>query len=281
MVLTTSLLTQIRSDVKDDLEALFLHGAIGTDNTTPVVGNTFLGNEVFRDAIDSFSKAVADKVTASLNIGTTEANGSSIAEFGWFDTSKLQVDNANTADWNDSADMTTTLNTTTFKEATGALDLTKDAGSSATASTSKTTTSQNFTDRRFSIWIYVLDAAALTKLAVSNALTIRFGSDSGNYYEWQKDRADLAVGWNLINTLTSANADSTTGTPVIASMDYTFIGLTATGSAITWSAGDFIMDDIRLLSETLYVRDTLTSINKTDSIQLFLDTTITIVITEV
>lgn len=84
MVLTTSLVTQISSDIQTDLEALFTHGAVGSDTTIPTSGDTALGSEDFRDAIDSFDTSSSDKITASLRILTTENNGNSIAEFGWF-----------------------------------------------------------------------------------------------------------------------------------------------------------------------------------------------------
>ncbi len=165
------------------------------------------------------------------------------------------IDDCETADWTDSADMTTSTNAVTYKEGTKSLNLTKDAGTSVDANTFKTTTSLDFTSKQFSIWIYVIDATALAKLATTDCLTIRFGSDSSNYYQWTKDNSDLIAGqWNLIQGLTSVNADSTTGTPTLATMDYTFIQLTATGAAITWSAGDFIMDDIKLLSADDFVK---------------------------
>ncbi len=155
------------------------------------------------------------------------------------------VDDCETADWNDSTDMTTATNSTTFKEGTKSLSLTKDGTSSDTASTSKTTTNVNFTGKDFNIWIYIISTAVLQKLAASDGLVIRFGSDSSNYYEWTKDRADLEVGWNQIVELDISNAE-TTGTPVILSCDYTYIGLTAISSATTWSTDDILMDDILL-----------------------------------
>lgn len=84
MVLTTSLLTQFRTNLKSDVDTLFTHGAIGTDSTTPTAGDTALGTEVFRDARDDFDDSATATVVASLNVGTTEANGNSIAEYGWF-----------------------------------------------------------------------------------------------------------------------------------------------------------------------------------------------------
>jgi len=170
------------------------------------------------------------------------------------------VDSCDTANWTDSADMTTALNTDTFKEGTSSLNLTKDAGASATAYTYKTTTSRDFTSKELSLWIYIKDATAYAKLATTDCLVIRFGSDSSNYYEWKKDKADLNSGaWTLIDGLTSANADSTTGSPVIASSDYTYVGLTADASATVWSAGDFAMDDIKLISSGDYIKSFETS----------------------
>jgi len=279
MALTDDLFTEIKNRVKTDLQALFTHGAVGTDSTTPASTDSQLGGEVFRDAIDDFDSAAESAITASLQIATTEANGNSIAEGGWFSADILVVDNCDTADWTDNADMTTSLNTNEYVENEAALNITKDGTASATASTSKTTTSRDFTSKTLSIWIYVVDSAALNKMATSNCLTIRFGSDASNYYEWTKDKADLSVGWNYVTGLTSATA-STTGSPVITACDYTYVALTATGSAITWSAGDFIMDDIKLLQGTMYARNTLTAVTKTDDINLFLDTTVTIAVTE-
>lgn len=162
------------------------------------------------------------------------------------------VDDCETADWTDSTDMTSSLNSTTFKEGSNGLNLTKDGTSSANASLSKTTTSRDFTSKEFSVWVYIIDATALAKLATTSCLSIRFGSDNSNYYQWVKDKADLSTGWNLITGLTSSNADATVGTPSISACDYTFIELTADASATVWSAGDFVMDDLKLISSEDY-----------------------------
>lgn len=164
-----------------------------------------------------------------------------------------EVDDNDTADWNDSADMTTTLNNTTFKEGTGALDTTKDGAASATASTSKTTTSVDFTSKDLWVWVYIKDTTAYDKLATTDALTIRFGSAVGDYYEYTRDKADLAVGWNAI-TFNSTTADSETGTVDDANCDYSYLSWTATGAAIVWTAGDFIMDDWKVASSGDYFK---------------------------
>ncbi len=168
------------------------------------------------------------------------------------------VDDCGTADWADSADMTTALNSTTFKEGTKSLNLTKDAATSATVSCDKTTTSRDFTSKTLFVWLYIKNATAYAKLATTDCLTLRFGSDNANYYIYTRDKADLAVGWNLIY-FTSATADGDQGTPTIAACDYSYLALKATAAAITWSAGDFIMDDWKLASADDFTKTFMTS----------------------
>lgn len=281
MTLTTSMLTQIRSDVKDDIEAIFGYSAIGESSTTPTAADTKLNLEVLRKAVTSWDESQADRVTASLQIGTTEANGNTVRETGWISAAAFSVDACDaTTDWTDSADMTISLNSSTYKENSKALNLTKDGTSSVNASTSKTTTSRDFTSKNLSLWLYILDSTTLNLLATTDCITIRFGSDSSNYYQWTKDKADLSTGWNLIQALTSSNADSTTGSPSLTAMDYTFIQVTTAAAGSTWSAGAVIMDHIVLTSGTLYTRNTMTAITKTSDIQLYMDTQVIITVTE-
>ena len=87
--LTSLLKTRERDAVADDMETAFTHGAIGTDSTTPTAGDTALGGEVLRDAIDSFSNPGTGIVTASLRVTATEANGNSIAEYGWLSAASV------------------------------------------------------------------------------------------------------------------------------------------------------------------------------------------------
>lgn len=168
------------------------------------------------------------------------------------------TDDCETADWTDSADMTTSLNSSTYKIGSNALNLTKDGTASDSASTSKTTTSVDFDDKRLEFFLYIADAATLAQLATTDCITIRFGSDSSNYYQWTKDKADLSVGWNYINNLTDDNEDSTTGTPDNNNMDYSFIQITATGSSETWTAGKIIMDDWRVASSGDFTKSFIT-----------------------
>lgn len=189
---------------------------VGSDNATPNVGDTDL--------------------TRPVPISGTEV-----------------ADDCETADWSDSADMTTALNGTYFKIGTYGLDLTKTGAASDTASTSKTTTSLDFTSKDFWMWLYIIDAAMLAKLAATDCVTVRFGSAAGDYYQYTRDAADLAVGWNYI-TFNTSTADSTTGAPAIAACDYSYIAIKATGAAIVWSVNDLVMDQWMLASSADYFK---------------------------
>jgi len=208
------------------------------------------------------SRSYTDDATYSIpsvfkvGVGTTDATASdSDLETAVPISGTETVDSCDaTTNWSDSADMTVSVNSTTYKEGGKSLNLTKDAGTAATASTSKTTTSVDGTSKDFHLWLYIKDATAYAKLAVSNALEIRFGSDSAKYYKYQADKADLAVGWNLIKLAIPGGFDSTVGVPLIAALDYTYISLTADAAATVWSAGDFIMDDIKVASAGDYTK---------------------------
>ncbi len=270
MVNMTGFLNTIKASVRASVISNGSHLAVGTDNTAATVGDTILGNELIRKARQEYTEGASDVIT-SLWLSSVEGNDASLKEVGMLDGADEAVDDCDTADWSDSTDMTTSLNSTTYWEGNGSLNLTKDGSSSATASTFKTTTSLDFTDKGLRLILYIIDAAALAKLAASNCLTIRFGSSSSDYYEWQKDLTDLVVGRNDISGLTSSNADSTVGTPVLGSCDYTYVGLTADASGTTWSSGDFIMDDIAIFNANLLVRDVYTAVSKSNSMELWID----------
>lgn len=189
---------------------------VGIGTTTPVIADTDLGNPIPHDSTELVD---ACDVTTG---------------------------------WVDSADMTLSVNSTTYKENLLALNLTKDGTGAALASTTKPTTSLDFTSKDLTIWIYVADATVYAQLATTDCLTIRFGSDASNYYQWTKDKADLAVGWNAVGKFNTDNEDSTTGSPAITACDYSYIGVTATGASETWVAGKIIMDEWKLANATDY-----------------------------
>jgi len=194
--------------------------------TTP----DYLEPTTFKVGIDNSTPAVADTdLDVPVPISGTEA-----------------VDDCETADWTDSADMTHTLNASTFKEGSNSISLAKDAGTSTTFSTSKTTTSRDFTSKTLFVWVYLTAVADLVATG-TDAITIRFGSASGDYYQKGWDISELAVGWNLLY-FTSATADSTTGSPTIGACDYSFIQGTTDLAADTIAADRILMDDWKVAS---------------------------------
>lgn len=152
-----------------------------------------------------------------------------------------------TTGWTGNADTTIALNNTTFKYGTGSLNLTKTGTAGTALEAYKTTTSLDFTSKELSIWIYVKDLLTLSKIGNTY---VRFGSDGSNYYYWQINSL-LIVGWNYISNLTVATA-TTTGSPVIAACDYTYLYVGTALASVTWSAGDLIIDQILLGSSDDY-----------------------------
>ena len=217
-------------------------------------------NNGLKIIMNRFAKAVPDYLypsTFKVGIGTTTATITDTdLEHAIPITGTEAVDSCDTANWTDGANMTSTLNTTTFKEGTGSLNFTKDGTGAAVVEMHKTTTSVDFTSKSLSLWVYIIDATALAKLVATGtpACSIRFGSDASNYYEWEYDTTDLAVGWNLLDSMTSASADNTQGSPALAAMDYSYIEFQSTASATVWSAGDYIMDDWKVASTGDFVK---------------------------
>ncbi|QDP57896.1 MAG: hypothetical protein Unbinned1693contig1002_40 [Prokaryotic dsDNA virus sp.] len=221
------------------------NGSIITNNGKKVMLNRAYKASPDYNAPDQF-KVGADNGTP--NVGSTDLDN----PIPISDTE--MVDDCEAADWTDDAEMSTTLDAVTFKEGSNSLSLTKDAGAAIDATTDKTTTSRDFTSKELWIWLYIKDATMYAKLNATDCVTIRFGSDNANYYQYTRDKADLATGWNYIY-FNSGTADSTVGAPVIAACDYSYIGIKADAAGTTWSAGDLLMDDWKVASADDYFQD--------------------------
>lgn len=148
--------------------------------------------------------------------------------------------------WSANGTNSVALNTSIKQRGTSGIDIIKSDTGSADASASKTVTSLDFTDKEFFIFVNV-SASLLLDLAASpgtlnGAVVIRYGSDSSNYYEFALAVGSITAGRNVVR-FTSSTATSTTGSPVIASMDYLFIGYETTNAGDTSSTGDFVFDD--------------------------------------
>jgi len=214
-------------------------------------GDTFTTNGR-KIMINRFAKTTPDytvisKFGVGINNGTPSI-ASTALDYPVAITDTEAVDSCDdTAGWTASGTNSVTLNSTTYKEGTGALNLVKSDGSSATYSVSKTTTSRDFTSKTFFIWVYI-NATAYALLATTSCLVIRFGSDSSNYYYFNVDKASLTTtSWNLIR-FTTATATGTTGSPSIAACDYTYVAIVTANATDTFIAGAVIMDDIKLAS---------------------------------
>jgi hypothetical protein len=202
-------------------KVLMLHGV--ADATKTVLAK-------FRVGIGTTTPSASDTgLTTQVPISGTEAVDSCDATTGW-------TAGANT---------TRSVNTSTYKEGTGSLNMY--VSSSATSgSMDKTTTSVDFTSKDLWQFVYISAALYANLLSTGAALTIRFGSDSSNYYYRTWTKAQLASGWNylMFNTTT---ATGTTGSPAIAACDYYYVSY-ARAAAGTDSAGDFIIDDLKVAS---------------------------------
>jgi hypothetical protein len=159
------------------------------------------------------------------------------------------VDSCDVDNWSDGTDSAATLNTVTFKEGTGSISLTKSGTAGTVMSMSKTTTSRDFTSKDFSVWVYITALSDL--VSTGTAITVRFGSDSSNYYYYNVDISALSAGWNLI-LFSSATATGTTSSPTITACDYTYIAFNTDLAADTIAANRILIDDIKLASSGDY-----------------------------
>jgi len=84
MVNTTGFLDTLKTAVKTSVTTNGTHMAVGTDNTTPTVGDTALGTEVTRKALQESTVGTSD-IILSLYLNSTESNGNSLVEIGLLD----------------------------------------------------------------------------------------------------------------------------------------------------------------------------------------------------
>lgn len=166
-----------------------------------------------------------------------------------------------TSGWNGSTDASAaTLNTTSYKEGAASLNLGKTGTTSASITYSKAVTSLDFTSKTLFGWVYIDDVTSLISSGV--ALTVLYGSDNSNYYQYDYSISDLDDGWNLVS-FTSSTA-TTVGSPVIASCDYLAITFYVDSASDTIAHGNLRTDDWKLAStdDTIKSVDSIT-INET------------------
>lgn len=167
-------------------------------------------------------------------------------------TGTEEVDSCDaTTGWTAGTDTTgIAVNTVTFKTGTGSLTLAKTGTTGTVMSMSKTTTSRDFTSK--DLWCRVYLTALSDLVSSGTAITVRFGSDSTNYYYKDLAIGSLAAGWNHL-FFSSSDATGTAGSPVIGSSDYTEIRFNTDLAADTIAAGRIFVDIFELASTDDYV----------------------------
>jgi hypothetical protein len=161
------------------------------------------------------------------------------------------VDNADsTSGWSATTDGSVTLNTTTgqYVQGTGCLNLVKTGATVDNVTYSKTTSSLDYTSKDLWSWFYVDD---LDLLAASDAVEVRYGSDSSNYYYARYDKTALEEGSNWLKH-SSSTADGTVGTPTITACAYYAIKITYAAASTTVSAPSIRLDHLQLASSDDY-----------------------------
>lgn len=174
-----------------------------------------------------------------------------------------------TTGWSAGTDSAVTTNNITFKEGSFSLNLAKTGTSGSVASMSKTTTSLDFTSKDFWVWVYLTDKTDL--VSSGTALTIRFGSDSSNYYYLDVDIDDLSNGWNYVS-FNSSSATGTTGSPTITACDYTYLAVNTDNNSDTFTANRVMFDEAKLASSTDYDFEILASYPSVDEVGLSAET---------
>jgi len=150
------------------------------------------------------------------------------------------VDACDTTGWTELDDaIAEVVNSTSgqFKQGVGCLNLGKSGAVSVNFGYEKNQTSKDFTSKKLILWVYIADT---TDLDSTEALTIRYGSDSFNYYYKIIPRADLEDGWNLISL--DQTVESTQGSPLVTGCTYTSIKMKTPLATDTITIGDIRMD---------------------------------------
>jgi len=154
-----------------------------------------------------------------------------------------------TTGWSAGTDSAVSLNTTTFKQGTGSVSLAKSGTSGTSMSMDKTVTSLDFTSKDLWLWVYITDVTEL--VSSGTALTIRYGSDSSNYYYLDVAIGSLSDGWNYV-TFNTSTASGTTGSPTIAACDYLYFAFNVDAAGDTIAADQIMIDDAKLAEEADY-----------------------------
>jgi hypothetical protein len=131
------------------------------------------------------------------------------------------------------------LNTTTYKEGSGALNMIKTTTTVSWNHLYRNITAVNLTNQTIKLWVYIKDSTALNKI---KQIEMTLGQDVSNRY--QKIFNSLSTGWNLL----SAHIDDFSvfkGSPNKTAVDFISVVLVTVDASNTLAEGDVIFDFYR------------------------------------
>ena len=142
---------------------------------------------------------------------------------------------------------TLSLNETRFLKGTSAMNIIKDDDTVDEISINKTYSVFNLTDNKVFLFLYT----ANNVLPQLSSIEVRLEDDSTNYVSKSLVIGDLNVAWNFIRI---TEYDTVVGSPDITNL--TTIRLIITTNAVddTWSAGDVVIDDIKLVTPSDFTK---------------------------
>ena len=151
----------------------------------------------------------------------------------------LVADNCDTADFDQSSDaVADTLAGSLSHDGGSSISMGKSGTSAATVNYSKTITGVDGTGRKLKVTVFIKDIQSLVH---GNAMEVRIGSDSSNYYTKSFTRRELRDGLNEVDILLTDMG--TSGTPIITALDYIYIEFNVPASSNTITAGEIKMDN--------------------------------------
>lgn len=144
-----------------------------------------------------------------------------------------------TSGWSGIYEGSISLNTTTFKEGSGALNIYKTVTSGVKAYMQKIISAVNLTNKNVYVWIYIKNQATLD---VIDKAQYWLESSSSNNYRYYF--TSLSVGWNALGKSVTSY-DYQQGSPNIASITKIVVGVATKNAANTLSQGDVVIDFLR------------------------------------
>lgn len=145
---------------------------------------------------------------------------------------------------------TTSVNEVNKIKGTGSLHLTKTSTIADTVSITKTFSSFNITDKR--IYSFVFISSSL--LSILSSVEIRLRSGVSDYISRSFD--SLVSGWNAIFIDDTATQ---TGSPTLAALTSIYLSYTTEEVDDITTDGDFMFDDIKLVSDSDFTKNFVTS----------------------